>query len=113
MGVVVYSISPATPGAGLAWNINNLNINGTLSVVSTAGPKITGIAVSGTTLTINATNGPASTSYVLLESTNLLVPVSHWTPVLTNSFNSGGGFTLSTNIVNANNRAEFYILQIQ
>jgi hypothetical protein len=109
------SISPATPGAGLAWNTNNLNVNGTLSVVSTAGtgPRITSIAVSGVTLTISATNGPSSVPYVLLESTNVALPLGQWKPVLTNSFNSGGGFTLSTNIVSPNNRAEFYILQTQ
>jgi fibronectin-binding autotransporter adhesin len=107
------SISPASPGAGLAWNTNNLSVNGTLSIVTTTGPKITGITINGATLNISATNGPANTPYVLLESTNLLVPVSHWTSILTNSFNSGGGFTLSTNIVNAHNNAEFYILQVQ
>ena len=32
------AITPATPGAGLAWNTNNLTVNGTISVVSTAAP---------------------------------------------------------------------------
>ena len=109
------SISPASPGAGLAWNTNNLNVNGTLSIVSTGatGPKITSIAINGVTLNISATNGPFSAPYVLLESTNVALPLPKWTPVLTNNFNTGGGFTLSTNIVSPGIRAEFYILQTQ
>jgi hypothetical protein len=103
------SISPATPGPGLVWNTNNLAVNGTVSVVAL---KITSIAVSGTTLSITATNGPVNSSYVLLESTNLLLPLAQWTPALTNTFNSGGGLNLSTNIINRNNAQEFYILQV-
>ncbi|HEV2454295.1 MAG TPA: autotransporter-associated beta strand repeat-containing protein [Verrucomicrobiae bacterium] len=106
------SISPASPGAGLAWNTNNLAVNGTLSVFSLAGPKITSIMVNGTTLTIVGNNGPANTPYVLMESTNLLQPLP-WTPVLTNSFNNSGGLNLSTNVVNPNTPDEYYILQVQ
>ena len=107
------SISPASPGSGLAWNTSNLAVNGTLSVVSTsaAGPKITSIAVNGKTLTIMA-NGSANEPYVLMESTNLLRPLP-WTPVLTNTFNNSGVLNLSTNVVNLNTPDEYYILQTQ
>jgi hypothetical protein len=106
------SILPATPGAGLLWNTNNLAVNGTLSVVSLAGPKITSIAVKGSTLTIAATNGPDNAPYVLMGSTNLLTPLP-WTPLLTNSFNNSGVLNLSTNIINPNTPDEYYILQVQ
>lgn len=98
--------------AGLTWNTNGLTVNGTISIVSAAQPipRITSIRLSGMTLTITATNGTAGGTYVLLETTNLAVPISHWTPVLTNSFDGSGDLNLSTNIINPNNAQEFYIL---
>ncbi|HWX22629.1 MAG TPA: hypothetical protein VN578_22225 [Candidatus Binatia bacterium] len=76
-------------------------------------PVITRVAVRGTTLTITATNGPANGTFVLLESANVTLPLTQWTPVLTNSFNGNGGLNLSTNVVNPSNPREFYILRTQ
>jgi hypothetical protein len=76
-------------------------------------PVITGIAVSGAMLNLTATNGPVSGQYVLLESTNLALPVAQWTPVLTNSFDGNGDINLSANVVNPSNPEEFYVLQAQ
>ena len=109
------TITPATPGAGLAWNTNNLTVNGSISVVSAAAPVpyITSIGLGGTTLTIHGTNGTPNGQYVLLQSTNVALPLNQWTPALTNSFNGSGNFNLSTNIVNPSNPREFYILKTQ
>ncbi len=109
------SITPATPGAGLAWNTNSLAVNGIISVVSTAPPvpRITSIGLSGTTLTIRGTNGTSNGQYVLLQSTNVALPLSQWVPALTNSFDTNGDLNLSTNIVNPNISREFYILKTQ
>ncbi|HUA39024.1 MAG TPA: autotransporter-associated beta strand repeat-containing protein [Candidatus Sulfopaludibacter sp.] len=109
------AIAPATPGAGLAWNTNNLTVNGSISVVSTAAPvpHITKIGVTGTTLTVQGTNGTSNGQYVLLQSTNLALPLIQWTPALTNSFDSNGNFNLTTNIVSPNNPREFYRLKTQ
>jgi autotransporter-associated beta strand protein len=106
------SITPATPGTGLAWNTINLTVNGTIGIVSTLvpTPRITGISLSGTTLTITATNGPLSGRYVLLQSTNMAMPLNQWAPVLTNNFDGSGNLNLSTNIVNPKNTQAFYIL---
>ncbi|HEV2320655.1 MAG TPA: autotransporter-associated beta strand repeat-containing protein [Verrucomicrobiae bacterium] len=73
-------------------------------------PRFTGIGVSGTTLTITATNGAANGTYVLLESTNVATPLTNWVPVLTNTFDGSGNLNLSTNIVNPNNPRAFFIL---
>jgi fibronectin-binding autotransporter adhesin len=82
-----------------------------LVVGSPASPaKFTGINVSGVTLTITATNGAAGGTYRLLESTNLLLPVNQWTPVLTNSFDGNGHLNLSTNVVTPGNPQEYYLL---
>ena len=79
----------------------------------TARPRITDINVSGTTLTIHATNGPVNGSYVWLQSTNVTLPLGQWTPVFTNSFDGNGAINLSTNIVNPANSQEFYTLRTQ
>ncbi len=86
--------------------------NGVLSVIGTipSRPIITGISLSGTTLTISATNGAAGGQYVLLGSTNLVLPLNQWTPLLTNSFDNNGNLNLSTNILNLALPQEFYIL---
>lgn len=76
-------------------------------------PIITGIAVSGPTLTITATNGPANGEFVLLQSANVTLPLAQWTPVLTNSFDGNGGITLSTNVVSPSISQQFYTLRVQ
>jgi hypothetical protein len=76
-------------------------------------PVITGIAVSGPTLTVTATNGPANGTFVLLKSTDVTLGRSQWTPVLTNSFDANGAVNLSTNVVNPSTPRQFYILQTQ
>jgi hypothetical protein len=76
-------------------------------------PVISSIVVSGPTLTLAVTNGPASSSFVLLQSANMALPPSQWTPVLTNNFDENGSLNLSTNVVNPINSQQFYILQIQ
>lgn len=76
-------------------------------------PVITGIAVSGPTLTLTAMNGPANGTFVLLKSTDLTLGLSQWTPVLTNSFDANGVLNLSTNVVDPGTPREFYLLKTQ
>jgi hypothetical protein len=76
-------------------------------------PVITSIAVSGTTLTIKAANGPANGAYVWLQSTNLTLPFAAWAPVFTNSFDGNGNINLSTNVVNPSHPHEFYMLRTE
>ncbi|HXF10544.1 MAG TPA: hypothetical protein VN625_07135, partial [Desulfuromonadaceae bacterium] len=73
-------------------------------------PHITGLVLAGTMLTMTATNGANNGQFVLLESTNVAVPLAQWTPVLTNTFDGGGNLNLSTNILNMGNTKAFYIL---
>ncbi len=94
------NISPATPGPGQTWDTSALRTTGTIKVASTSAAHLTSISVSGTTLDISATNGTANGPVVLLGTTNINLPLSQWTRILTNSFSSGGGLNLSTNIIN-------------
>jgi hypothetical protein len=97
-------------GSPGVWSFNPTNGIATVSGLTTPRPVITHIGVSGTTLTINATNGVANGQYILLQSTNLVKPLAQWTPVLTNLFDSNGNLSLSTNIINGGIPVEFYIL---
>jgi autotransporter-associated beta strand protein len=102
-----------SPGAGLAYSFNPST--GMLSVVtasaSIAGLKfVSSLAISGTTLSFSATNSGAGT-YYLLTSTNLLTPVSAWTPIWTNTVGASG--IVTTNLagaVHSGSKKQFYIL---
>jgi len=96
------NIVPATPGGGLAWNTNNLTVNGTLSITGAAAPttnaNILSVKLSGNNLLIHGTNnnGGQNFRYAVLSSTNIATPLSNWTSVVTNPFNADGTFDYST-----------------
>ncbi len=104
------SITPATPGPDQTWDTSGLGSTGTIKVVAIKHPHITSISVSGTTLNISATNGAAGGQFVLLGSTNVALPFSQWTRILTNNFDGSGNLTLSTNIINPGVPQQFYLL---
>lgn len=101
--------------AGLSWQLTYAPTSVVLRVVAAAGPlsalKFTASPViSGTSLTISATNTGAGTIY-LLTSTNVAAPRNTWTPIWTNVLGGNGSFT--TNLLNAVNPAwnqQFYLL---
>lgn len=114
------SVSGTAPSSVI---VGGGDVSGTASLEITSGelylvvtsatpptPHITGIGLSGMTLTITATNGADNGTYVLLESTNVALPLTNWVPVLTNTFDGSGNLNLSTNIVSPNNGQQFYIL---
>ena len=105
------SVTLPTLSGTNSW-INNLSVNGSITLVAPPAttPTITQIGVSGTTLTITATNGTVNGRFELLESTNLATPLVNWTPVLTNTFDGSGNLNLSTNIVDPAVPREFFIL---
>ena len=105
-------LTPFSTGANPNPQVNLFQVRDITSTLVPA-PTITGIHVSGTTLTITATNGPVNGSFVLLQSANATLSLAQWTPVLTNTFDGNGAINLSTNVVNPGNPLEFYILQTQ
>jgi hypothetical protein len=100
------TLAPYSTGSNPEAQINLLQVRDVT-------PKITGIIVSGTTLTITATNALADDGFALLESTNIALPLPQWTMVLTNSFDQDGAVNISTNVVSPGNLREFYILMTQ
>lgn len=105
-------VNPFSNGSNPNPQINLLQVRDITATIVSA-PVITSIAVNGPTLTFTATNGPANAPFVLLQSANLALPRTQWTPVLTNSFDANGGISLSSNVVNPANPWQFYILQTQ
>ena len=73
--------------------------------------KFTGsLAISGTSLKFSVSNAAAGTVY-LLTSTNVLAPLSQWTPVWTNTLSSPGAFTTNlAGAINPGSKQQFYIL---
>ena len=92
------SITPATPGPGLAWDTAQLG-SGKLTVVP-APVAITAVSLSGTNFIFAGhSTVRCSGNYVVLSSTNLLVPLNNW-PVLmaTNAFDTGGNFHVTNSV---------------
>ncbi|HEY1717905.1 MAG TPA: autotransporter-associated beta strand repeat-containing protein [Verrucomicrobiae bacterium] len=102
---------PALP-AGLAWSTNSLDSSGTISVVLNATPVIGSISISGNGLTFSGTGGVANANFILLGSTNIATPLTNWTPLITNQFDSSGNFNF-TNPMGSNTPQSFYLLQLQ
>jgi beta-galactosidase/beta-glucuronidase len=106
-GTTYYYVVSAVNGVGESADSSEIGVTPPTS------PNFTAIALSGTTLTLSATNGTSGGDYRLLMTTNVALPLSQWTPVLTNVFDSDGNLNLSTNIVNPEEPERFYILQVQ
>jgi hypothetical protein len=105
------SISPATPGPGLVWDLTGLTNNGTLNIVAGAPnpPHIGAIVISGSSVILSGTGGTAGTNYYVLTSTNVALPLADWTSVATNVFDGSGNFNV-TNAVNG--PIEFFCIEV-
>lgn len=57
-------------------------------------PNFTGVSVNGNNLTFAGSNGVAQGNYYVLQSSNLI----NWTPLVTNQFDTNGGFRFTTNL---------------
>lgn len=97
-----------SPGAGLRYSFTN----GVLSVVSSvvSQPVITGISISGGTVTMSGTNGTSGQQFRVLSTTNLTLSVGSWSPIYTNTF-TGGAFNFTIPVTPANAQ-QFYMLSI-
>lgn len=106
------TISLPTLSGGLTWITTNLTVNGTISVLGpTPQPVITNVVVSGSNVILSGINGTAGNPYKLMTSTNVALPMSSWTPAVTNLFGVGGTFSV-TNSMDPAKPANFYRLQV-
>jgi hypothetical protein len=79
----------ATGGSSASVNI--------AQIVYTYSPTQT-ISSTGTGVAIVGSGGPPGTSFRLLKSTNIASPISEWSPVMTNQFDTSGSFQYTTSI---------------
>jgi hypothetical protein len=104
------NIVPASPGAGLSWDLTQLG-SGIVSVTGAGSPPvISKVTVSGGSIVFSGTNGVANTSYVVLSSTSLTAPRNTWLPIQTNSFNANGAFSV-TNAITPGVPLRFYSIR--
>ena len=77
-------------------------------------PGIGGISLSGLDVILSGTNGAANGAYVVSSSTNLELPLSQWTPIVTNVPTTNGAFVITaTNAAAVSAPQQFFILQTQ
>jgi autotransporter-associated beta strand protein len=95
----------------LAWSTNLLENSGIIAVVTLPSPSISGIQVSGVSLVLSGSGGPANGPFYVMTATNL--PAAAWAPIATNQFDAGGTFSLTiTNAVNPSQPQSFYRIQL-
>ena len=82
-----------------------------LVVVALAPPVIGSVSQSGGSLILAGT-GPTNENYLVLTSTNMVLPLPSWTRIATNSFGATGTFSF-TNAIAPGVPQNFYRLQLQ
>jgi hypothetical protein len=110
-GALLVGTHPASYSVALVDNVGSSSVDLSIAPFTPGVPFVTGISISGATLHLTATNGPLGGQFALLGSTNVLLPISAWTPLLTNNFDGSGNVTISTNIINPAVRQEFFQLR--
>jgi autotransporter-associated beta strand protein len=96
---------------GYGWDTSRLNSSGTIAIVVTATPVINTFSLAGTNLIWSGTGGVGSGNFFLLGATNIATPLSNWTRLLTNQFDTSGNFDF-TNPPDTNGPPNFYRLQV-
>jgi hypothetical protein len=96
---------------GLVWSTNKLGVDGRLWVVKTIPPVISGTAwPCNNQFALQGSGGTPHWDYYVLGSTNIALPLSQWTRVVTNQFDAEGNFSV-TNSVDPDLAQQFYQLQ--
>jgi len=80
----------------------------TVEIIFATTPTITQtITRDGNQVIINGAAGSAGATYRILTTTNVELPVVQWTPIVTNQFGAGGGFSY-TNAIQPNMPAQYF-----
>lgn len=92
----------------LAWLTTKLSVDGTVRVVTR--PQLTASAI-GQTLVLICTNGLPNEPCYVLSSTNIAQPITNWTLLSTNAFDSTGKLIITNSI--GTEPLRFYLIQLQ
>ena len=101
---------PVLPGS-LAWNTDSLNTAGAIAIVSTTPPAIGSITVGTGNFALAGAGGTPNADFYLLGTTNLNLPLTSWTRLLTNQFDASGNFNF-TNALNPGWPQGYYRLEV-
>jgi PKD repeat protein len=83
-----YTVTLIVTGAGGA----STNVQ-TSYIAASPVPTIGNVTLPGGQLVFSGTNCPAGVQYRILTSTNVALPLSSWTPVVTNTFPGNGSYS--------------------
>ncbi len=95
------------PGTEAYTSVSGGNVNLVVTPIRRA--SISPALGSGVHLTLAGTGGTTNGTYRVFTSTNISLPVLHWTQIGSGSFDGSGNFSFG--ITNTNNTAQFYILE--
>jgi hypothetical protein len=103
-------VTPSTPGAGLAWDLSQLN-SGFVNVVAAggSGPVTNSLQIVGGNLILTGTGGTNNGPYHVLTTTNLATPLLSWDVLTNGTFDASGNFS-STNALGTA-KQQFYIIK--
>jgi len=73
--------------------------------------RIVSAALSGTNFVASGSGGVTNGTYYVLSSTNVALPLTNWSKLMTNGFDGTGNFTF-TNVVSPTVPQRFYILSL-
>jgi fibronectin-binding autotransporter adhesin len=112
-GAFTNIVSTPALDPSLAWDTSTLTSDGTLRVklAVVSQPAFNSVKLNGTNLIMSGTNAPLSGNYYVLSSTNVTLPLSNWTPVVTNTFDGSGNFIFTNGLIPGQPRT-FFILQL-
>jgi hypothetical protein len=103
-------IGSTTVAAAYSGDANDQAVTNSLIQLVMA-PQFSGIVPGPAGLVMSGSWGTSNGTYYVLASTDLSLPTSQWTPVLTNQFDNNGNFNF-TNAISTNLPDVFYILQV-
>jgi hypothetical protein len=108
------SVSPATPGNGLAWDLSALGTTGTLKITtgtSATPTQISNIVVQGSSIVMSGGGGSPGGTYYLRSSTNVILPVVSWDYLSTNTFDGSGNFII-TNAIDSHTSVRHFRIDV-
>lgn len=111
-GVFANVSLPSLGNGSLSWNTSQLNVDGSLWVVSTTPTAITQSAIVDGSFVLSGSGGTPNWNYYLLGTTNLNIPMAQWTILATNSFDASGNFSV-TNTLDLSSPQLFLRVQAQ
>jgi hypothetical protein len=107
------SVAPGQYTLAIEAQDENLAIstNVSLTVAAPSAPIFSSIEFSANGCVIGGSNGSPGTPYEVLTTTNVALPIIHWTVLSTNTFDGAGNFSITNTAQGASQR--YFMLRLQ